>query len=112
MMISQDEMFRKCEELGEAKVRENLNSNVWNSGKRNHAEEWLRQVEVRRAQDVLSRQESREIESIKIAREANSIALSARDDARSAKCAAWVAAIFAVVAIIVMVIELLIKSPK
>lgn len=108
-MILQDEMFQKCEELGEAKVRENLNSNIWNSAKRKHAEEWLRQLEANRSEVVLSRQESRELESIKIAREANSIALSARGDARSAKNAAWAAAIAAVVAIIVMIIDLLIN---
>lgn len=111
MMISQGAMIRKCEELGEAKVREHLTSSLWNSAKRKYAEEWLRQLEAKRSEGVLSRQESREFESIKIAREANSIASSACDEARSAKSAAWVAAIAAVVAIIVMVIDLLISSP-
>ena len=112
MTISQDEMFKKCEDLGEAKVREHLNSNLWDQPKRKHAEEWLRQLEAAHDEDILSRQEDRELESITIAREANSIALSARDDARSAKKAAWIAAIMAIIATIILIIELITKSPN
>ena len=126
MPISQDEMFKKCDELGEPKVRENLNSNVWNTAKQKHAQEWLRQLEAKRSDDALSRQEAREDESLSIAeralkaaesanslaREANVIASSARDDARSAKKAAWIAAIIAIIAVTIMIIESISKSPN
>ncbi|HUT72875.1 MAG TPA: hypothetical protein VMW89_19565 [Desulfatiglandales bacterium] len=106
-------MFQKCEELGEEKVREHLNANLWsNKTKRAHAQEWLRQLESSKSEDVLSRQEDRESESIRVAREANFIALSARDDARSAKKAAWIAAIMAIVATIIMIIGFIFKSPN
>ena len=84
MPIPQDEVFKKCNELGESKVRENLNSNIWNTSKQKHAKEWLRQLEIKRSDDALSKQEDREVESIKVARDANSIAanaLSRADDA-------------------------------
>lgn len=111
MTISKDEMFQKCKELGEEKVRERLNANLWsNKTKRAHAQEWLRQLESSCAKETLSRQETRELTSIEVAREANSIALSAREDARSAKKAAWIAAIMAMIATIIMIIEYIIKS--
>lgn len=92
-------MFQKCEELGEEKVREHLDANLWsNKTKRAHAQEWLRQLESSRADDVLSRQEARELESIEVAREANSIALAARHDARLAALAAIIATIIAAIA--------------
>lgn len=119
MSISQNEMFKKCDELGESKVSENLNSNVWNTAKQKHAQEWLCQLEAKRSADALSRQELREDKSLSIseraiaaaesanslAREANAIALSAREDARSAKKAAWIAAIIAIISVIIMIVE-------
>jgi len=84
MSISQGDMFKKCDELGESKVRENLNSNIWNTSKQKHAKEWIRQLEVKRADDTLSRQEDREVESIEVAREANSIATNALSRAEDA----------------------------
>ena len=84
MSISQNEMFKKCDEFGESKVRENLNSNIWNSSKQKHANEWLRQLEANCADIALSRRADREDEAIKIACEANNLARSANSSASEA----------------------------
>lgn len=70
------------------------------------------QLRVQSKEDeALSRSEKREEESNELARKANRIASLARDDARSAKKAAWIAAIMAIIATTVMIIEYIKKPP-
>lgn len=75
MANNQEEMFSKCEALGEEAVREHLNANLWNDMRiRAHAKEWLRKLDEKRQNEIISKQEIRENELVKEAKEANRIA--------------------------------------
>lgn len=99
MAITQEEMFEKCEALGEESVRAHLNANLWSDmRKRAHAKEWLQKQEESRKNELISKQEQREFELIsatkeanRIAEESNEIAIQANDYANTANRRALIA---------------------
>ena len=104
MSISQAEMFKICNNLSEPKVRENLNSNVWNTSKQKHAQEWLRLEEEERerkskeaensiARDMVSAAERQATAAEAAASAASDAATSAKEQARIARTAKNVAII-------------------
>ena len=109
MAITQEEMFQKCDEMGEEAVREHLNANLWsNMTKRAHAKEWLRKMDENRRTEELLKQEHRENELVsaakeanRIAQESNRIAIEANGFAKTANRRALIAAGIAVTALII-----------
>jgi len=94
--------------LGEAEVRSKLLQRVWNSPRKEWAAEWLEFEEKKRASATAARAETREEETLSIAKnalsiasEANRIATEAREAAsEQARWAMWAAIIAAVAAVI------------
>lgn len=82
-MMDADELKRRLEEIGEVKVRERLASNIYGAQERGIVEEWLFSKERERNQKKTD-------EYI--------------DIARSAKRAAWVAAIAALISALAAII--------
>ena len=109
MAITQEEMFGKCEHMGEEAVREHLNANLWSDmRKRAHAEEWLRKKDEYRRNEERLRQEERENELVsaakganRIAEESNKIAVEANGLAKVANRRALIAASIAITALII-----------
>ena len=104
------------EENNEYEVRERLSLGRYNSRMAKLAEEWLRRKEDSRQAELLSRSQSREEESLLIAKralsvasEANRIASSARDSAMAqARWAMW-ATIIAIIAAIIAIKDEILK---
>ncbi|MGL1931369.1 MAG: hypothetical protein OCC45_06365 [Desulfotalea sp.] len=118
MATTQEEMFEKCETLGEEEVRKHLNANLWNDmTKRAHAKEWLRKKEDQIRNEELSKQEQRENELVlaakeanQIAKESNKIAINANDLAKMANKRALIAVGIAITAVIIQLLTWLNKS--
>ena len=81
-------------ELGEAKVRANLAQGIWANRRKSWAERWLHDEELKLSAAT-------KVAGVSSAREANAIAQSSLNTARSAKTAAWVAALSVVIAAVV-----------
>ncbi len=130
MTIDKEKFFSELETLGEKEVREKIPSGVYGTKKLPFVKEWLRQQDELKEESRFSRIEEREEELLSIAREANEIAILARDEAnsansiaesallearesnqtaRSAKNAAWSAAIAAIISAIFAAIVIYLK---
>lgn len=88
-MMDAGELKRRLEEIGEAKVRERLASNIYGVQERGIVEEWLLSKEKERSQKKTD-------EYI--------------DIARSAKRAAWVAAIAALISALAAIMAWLLQK--
>jgi len=84
-MFDAQELKRRLEQTGESKVRERLASNVYGLEEKGIVEEWLLSKEGKRNEERLN-------ENIRLT--------------KSAKCAAWIAAIAALIGAAVAIIAL------
>jgi hypothetical protein len=94
---------RRCSELGEAKVRDNLAKGLFTSEWRPHAERWLAKFDH-------ERRESSQAESLEIAKSAKDAAWvaaeAARDAAREASKANTIATLALIAAVIAIAVSI------
>lgn len=72
--------FAKFEKYGESEVRIQINKGIWHQQNRimlGYAQEWLRLKDEERSLAASSKRDAREEETLKIARKANIIAITA-----------------------------------
>jgi hypothetical protein len=112
-VMSEDDQFRaELNELGEEKVQARLVLDVYGARQHPIVVGWLAQQAEKRQADAQDRQDSRENETLVLARRADKHAFQANEHADEANRLAWIAnrnawiaAVIAVVAIIVGVVK-------
>ena len=90
MPTEAEEEFARLEAIGEAEVRFKVASGKWSGTQAALAKQWLEM-------EASAKRDAREAETLSIAKDANSIALIARDDARCANKIAITAIVFTIV---------------
>ena len=97
----QTQILKDCELFGEDEVRHKLYSGEY-PGARDHllVEGWLRDKESKREEELSATRDARDEATLKIAKEANSLARSTRNIAFIATIIAIIATIIAIIGII------------
>ena len=92
MIVNPDDLFKKLEETGEEKVRQNLASDVYGPKKIPLVNEWLRKQEAERSSNQASIENIRQDKGLEIT--------------RSSRNAAYIAAFCAVIAVIMTIVTM------
>jgi hypothetical protein len=102
-MLDKKAEFKKFSSAGEKAVHEKIAQGIYNPERAKLAYEWLRQMDVDRINKIASRAEDAAIRAETIA--SKQLRLS-----KSAKTAAWIAAIAAITAAIITAIGMIISA--